>query len=88
MLFLATSLLSASGKQNSREAAGGQIFPAVFSLNKKQKNKKQRFFTPFLHPGFAAPLLPDTSCAKQTIMMKLGVGIQVFKDIYTDLQRS
>lgn len=43
-LFLATSLLSASGKQNSREAAGGQIFTAVFFL---KKTKKQGFFIPF-----------------------------------------
>lgn len=53
-----------------------------------KKNQKARIFHSFLHPGFAAPLLPDTSCAKQMIMMELGVGIQIFKDIYVDLWRS
>lgn len=54
----------------------------------KKKKKKARILHSFLHPGFAAPFLPDTSCAKQMMMMKLGVGIQVFKDIYIDLWRS
>lgn len=60
-------------------------FPSCLYLKKK---KSAKIFHSFLHPGFAASLLPDTSCARQMIMMKLRVGIQVFKDIYFDLWRS